>query len=190
MFRVEKLSGKISHAKADGSLAKGIEIHAYKLLKKLNNTKFYDSMPPLPYIMAILWVTIFPSLVHDKKRKMLHTCKKIAIDVEVDRVHRLVSKFAPPSNPQCIKRSWIVKSLNEFVRIGLAQNLTKVQDPLRGGQTAAAKVARRTGSKGAHAQPDDFRRGRHERQFAGCLYVSSCVVAVHKKSGLVKVVNA
>lgn len=121
LFRIKKLSGSISHAKADNALAKGLEIHAYKMLKELDGTKFYDSMPPLPYIMAILWVQVFPNLVHDKKRKRLHMHEKITIDVGVDRVHRLVSRFAPPSNPQCIKRSWIAASLDEFVRVGLAQ---------------------------------------------------------------------
>lgn len=121
LFKVKKLSGRISHARADNALAKGVEIHAYKMLKELDGTKFYDSMPPLPYIMAILWVQVFPNLVHDKKRKRLHMHESITIDVGVDRVHRLISRFAPPSNPQCIKRSWITASLDEFVRVGLAQ---------------------------------------------------------------------
>lgn len=121
LFRVEKLSGRISHAGADSALAKSVEIQAYELLKELDGTKFYDSRPPLQYIMAILWVQVFPKLAHDKKRKRLHMREKITIDVGVDRVHRLVSRFAPPSNPRCIERSWIAASLNEFVKVGLAR---------------------------------------------------------------------
>lgn len=123
LFWAEKLSGTISHAKVDTALAKGVSIDAYRLLKELGNTLFYDSRPPLPYIMSILWIHAFPNLVHDKRLKRLHKDKEILIDVEVDRVHRLVSKYAPRSNPQCVRRSWILASLDEFVGVGLAQKL-------------------------------------------------------------------
>lgn len=49
--------------------------------------------------------------------------KEIAIDVGVDRIYKLISKFAPPSNPTCIERSWIMASRDDLVRINLAQRL-------------------------------------------------------------------
>lgn len=164
LFWVEKLSGTISHAKVNDALAKGVAIDAYGLLEEHGSTLFYDSRPPLPYIMAVLWIHVFPNLVHDRRRKKLHKDKGVLIDVEVDRVHRLVSKFAPRSNPQCIKRSWILASLDEFVRVGLAQKLPEsrykiryvagIQRPMRWLVSLAAK-----GHKSGLRMPDESGEG-------------------------------
>ena len=124
-FFLQRSFGTILHKTAHGALAEGVTIGAYTLMRELDSTKFYDSRPPLPYIMAILWIQVFPNLVHDKKRKRLHANKKVVIKVGVGRIHRLASRLAPSSNPECVERSWIVASMEEFVRVGLAERTSK-----------------------------------------------------------------
>ena len=120
-FSLKKLFGTISHKKANGALGSGWTIDAASLTNELNGTRFYDSRPPLPYVMSMLWAHVFPNLVHAKKLRRLRTGVKVHVDVEVGRVHHLAAGLAPSSNPGCVKRAWIKDSLEEFARIGLAE---------------------------------------------------------------------
>ena len=120
-FFLKRTSGSMSHKKMHTTLGRGWSIDTHSMVKELDSTKFYDSRPPLPYVMSVLWIYVFPRLVHDKKLKRLQMNTEISIDVEVGRIHRLVSRLAPASNPGCVKRAWIKDSMEEFVRIGLAE---------------------------------------------------------------------
>lgn len=120
-FFLKRLSGTISHRKAHDAFGKGGSINAGDLMGKIASTKFYDSRPPMPYIMSVLWSQAFSSMVHAKKLKMLHMKAEVLIDVEVGRVHRLVSRLAPSSNPGCVKRAWVKDAMEGVVTIGLAE---------------------------------------------------------------------
>ena len=120
-FLIKRSFGKISHKKTHDAFGKGWSINASEMTNGLNNTKFYDSRPPLPYVMSVLWVNVFLNLAHGKKLKKLRMNAQVTMDVEVGRIHRLASRLAPQSNPGCVKRAWIKDSMEEFVRIGLAE---------------------------------------------------------------------
>ena len=120
-FLLKRSFGTISHRKAHDALGRGWSIDVHTMAGELNGTKFYDSRPPLPYIMSVLWIQVFPNLAHGKKRKRLRSNAEVPIDAEVDRVHRLASRLAPPSNQGCVKRAWVKDSMEEFVRVGLAE---------------------------------------------------------------------
>ena len=116
-------SGTISHKKTHDALGRGWSIDLLSLASDLDNTKFYDSRPPLPYIMAVLWARVFPSLTHGKKLKRLRMGMEVTIDVEVGRIHRLASMLAHSSNPMCVKRAWIKDAMEEFARVGQAKKV-------------------------------------------------------------------
>ena len=118
---LKRSSGTISHKKAHEALGRGWSIDAQALSNDLQATKFYDSRPPLPYIMAVLWVQVFYNLMHGKKLKKLLGNEEVYINVEVGRIHRLASKLAHSSNPGCVKKAWIRDAMEGFVRIGLAK---------------------------------------------------------------------
>ena len=120
-YSLKRSSGAISHKKAHEVLGRGWSIDAQALSNDLRSTKFYDSRPPLPYIMFVLWIQVFPNLLHGKKLKKLLGNEEVYVDVEVGRMHRLASKLAHPSNPGCVKRAWIKDAMEEFVRVGLAE---------------------------------------------------------------------
>ena len=100
-----------------------MSIDARNLTSEVDKTKFYDSRPPLPYIMSVLWTRVFFNLVHGKKRKRLRMSAEVSIDVGVDRIHLIASKLGPSSNPGCVKRAWIKDAMEELVRVGLAEKL-------------------------------------------------------------------
>lgn len=146
--------GTISHKKAHAALGRGWSIDAYSLMNKLNRTKFCDSRPPLPYIMSVLWFLVFPSLVHAKKRKKARMNKEILIDVDVDRIQKLASKYAHPSNPGCVKRAWVKDAMEEFARIGLAERTGRDEYRIRysaRGPRQAEWLVRVTASWSSHA---------------------------------------
>ena len=120
-FFLKRLSGTISHSKADDALGRGWSINAGDLMDKIASTKFYDSRPPMPYIMSVLWSQAFSGMVHAKKLKILRMKAEVLIDVEVGRAHRLVSRLAPSSNPGCVKRAWVKDAMEGLVAIGLAE---------------------------------------------------------------------
>ena len=123
--------GTVSRRKADEALARGWTIDADDLTSELDGVKFYDSRPPVPYTMSILWVQVFAGMVHSKKLKRLNVGAAVVIDAEVGRIHRLVSKLAPSSNPGCVKKQWIRDCMEEFVRIGLAEWTAKDRYKIR-----------------------------------------------------------
>ena len=121
LFLLKRTSGTISHKKAHDALGRGWTVDSSSLASDLDNTKFYDSRPPLPYIMSVLWTRVFPSLAHGKKLKRLRMGAEVTIDVEVGRIHRLASMLAHTSNPTCVKRAWIKDTMEEFVRVDQAE---------------------------------------------------------------------
>lgn len=120
-YSLKRSSGAISHKKTHDVLGRGWSIDAEALLKDFETTKFYDSRPPLPHIMAVLWLYVCPNLMHGKKLKRFRGNAEVCIVAEVGRVHRLASKLAHSSNPGCVKRAWIKDAMEKFVRIGLAE---------------------------------------------------------------------
>ncbi len=71
--------------------------------------------------MSVLWIYVIPRLAHGKKLKKIRANSEVQIDVDVDRIHRLASKLAHPSNPGCVKRAWIVDAMEGLVSAGLAK---------------------------------------------------------------------
>lgn len=75
------------------------------------------------YYYLLLWSRVFLGMIHGKKRKDMRRGRTVKISVTIERLHKLVSKFAPPSNPQCIKTSWVTAALDKFVAVKLARRV-------------------------------------------------------------------
>lgn len=120
-LHTKKVYGRLSIPDIDRVLAKGDALDMYGLLDELAPIKFYDSNPPIPYTMSILWSRVFLGMIHGKKRRDVRRGRTVKISVTIERLHKLVSKFAPPSNPRCIKTSWVTAALDKFVAVKLAR---------------------------------------------------------------------
>ena len=122
-FRTMIVHGRLSASEIEERLAEGSVLEAYEFLDELGGTKFCDSDPPAPYTMSILWSYVFSNMIHDAKRRDLFRGKIVKVKAEAKRVHKLISRFAPPSNPQCIKASWVTTALDELVGVKLAKKI-------------------------------------------------------------------
>lgn len=121
--RTRIVHGRLSIPEIEERLAKGDAVETYGILDGIAGAKFYDSNPPIPYMMSVLWSYVFPGMIHDAKRRSLFRGRTVKANAETKRVHKRVLKFAPSSNPRCIRMSWVATALDEFVRVGLAKKV-------------------------------------------------------------------
>ncbi len=135
-FTFENISGKFSDMYANEILKIGTP-RAMPLEDVMNynknfTVKFYDSPPPLPYMMMVLWDNIFPSIKTieqyiDEKGK-----KRQKFEVNIDFLtNELREKFSHNANhdsrqKKIPEKDWVKKAMDEFVRLGYAE--TKIDD--------------------------------------------------------------
>ena len=117
------MHGCLSVPTINKRLAGDGEHERYGLLGGVNAIRFYDSDPPVPYTMSVLWSHVFLNTIHGKKRRSMLQGRTVKIMVDIRRVHKLLSKFAPSSNPRCIKMSWVRSALDMFVDVKLAAKI-------------------------------------------------------------------
>jgi hypothetical protein len=118
---IKKEYGIISHPVLDNKLSNGLPVARYNINNEINQMKFFDSNPPIVYTMMIIWDHILKNFLDLKQIRELRGNKIVPIEVTVQKVHELLSKFAPQTNPNCIETSWVRDALSGFVEIGLAE---------------------------------------------------------------------
>ena len=115
---ITKVYGRIRHSKIDSKMsAQKCQIPMYKIIKKIDRMKFYDSDPPVEYTMAILWDHVFSKFIHGKKLQKMMDGEKVSISTNMDRIRKTIKAFAPRSNPECVRQSWIRKAMLWFEEI-------------------------------------------------------------------------
>ena len=120
---VRKDFGVIDHEKLDKALSDGIPKIMYNIGRDLDKVKFYDAKPPVIYTMMQMWDHIFSKYINSReKRTKMDNGQTVNIDLDVDKIYEKLSELTHDSNPNCLKKSWIIDALNEFVSIGLAES--------------------------------------------------------------------
>lgn len=122
---LEKAYGNISDSAMNESLRKGINMPLNRFMP-IYKIKFYDTEPPLPYLMCILWEEIIPQLANDED---LMIKKGHIIDIEVNCqkiTEMLQEQFALRINhddrqPDIPKKAWVKKALDKFEELGYAE---------------------------------------------------------------------
>lgn len=100
-----------------------------EVVEPLYRIKFYDTEPPLPLTMQILWDFIFTQIPKQKSFMASKGRKIIPIRINVHNVTILVrEQFGPPSNndvrqSKFPKTKWIRKALEKFVELKLAEKV-------------------------------------------------------------------
>ena len=128
-FSFERVCGKFSEERLNNLLKKGkpMPMPLEKVMQYNSNgaIKFYDSKPPLPYIMNILWQHIFPPIrtinqyVDENGKKQFET----NIQFLTQELH---DKFTHTDNhdarqPKIPETIWVKEAMDEFVRLGYAE---------------------------------------------------------------------
>ncbi|MFA7694085.1 MAG: hypothetical protein WCX63_00990 [Methanoregula sp.] len=129
-FTFERVCGNFSDERLNNLLKKGspMPMPLEKVMQYNTNgaIKFYDSKPPLPYLMNILWQFVFPSIrpinqyVDEKGKKQFET----NINFLTQELH---DKFTHTDDhdsrqPKIPETAWVREAMEEFVRLGYAEN--------------------------------------------------------------------
>jgi len=119
---IRKFSGKISNSKLEEKLTSGISYSMYNILEDIEKLKFYDSKPPEIYTMMLMWDFVFPRFVNSRQKyRDIAQNKTAELDITIDKIHEILSKFAPDTNPNCIEKNWIRTALDWFEEMGIVK---------------------------------------------------------------------
>lgn len=128
-FTFERICGNFSDEKLNKLLKKGspMPMPLEKVMQYNTNgaIKFYDSKPPLPYLMNILWHHVFPSIrtineyVNQNGKKQFET----NIDFLTQELHE---KFTHTDDydgrqPKIPDAGWVREAMEAFVQLGYAE---------------------------------------------------------------------
>lgn len=129
-FSFERVCGQFSDDRLNNLLKTGDpkSLPLEKVLQYNTNgaIKLYDSKPPIPYLMSILWQHVFPSIrtinqyVDENGKKQFET----NITYLTQELH---DKFTHTDDhdsrqPKIPDTTWVKESMDEFVRLGYAEH--------------------------------------------------------------------
>lgn len=120
---IKKESGAVSNSKLDDKFSNGVGVPRIKIINEINQMKFYDSRPPVLYTMMIIWDHVFKTFLNVHQSREWGRHRTIEVQVTVPELLGRLSRFAPESNPTCIRQKWIREALQEFIDVGLASSL-------------------------------------------------------------------
>ena len=103
----------------------GVPIPMRAILEAYSKSKIYDAMPPLAYLLNLMWENVFtPLAAENPKFQKLKTNSKLDIQIDVDDILKVLQdsfsfqcwhKDYPARQPLIPKREWIEKACQFFV---------------------------------------------------------------------------
>lgn len=86
-FHYKVVLGEVTEIGEDKKLVYGIQVPMSALLKEYARTKIYDGVPPLPYLVNLIWFhVITPLAAEDTKFESLRKNQNLEIAVGVDKI--------------------------------------------------------------------------------------------------------
>jgi hypothetical protein len=123
--------GNVSDADLDDRLHEGVPVPMQALVREYSMVKLWDSEPPLPYFLQMIWQDVITEKAAEKRPlATLQKRQKIEIEISVDQlVTELRDRFSfkalsPPGltgHPEIPKRSWVLRACEALVIAEFAQ---------------------------------------------------------------------
>lgn len=123
-FRIEY--GSLSDNSVNGKLANGVPVPMLVFIKTYSTIKIYDSEPPLPYLIELIWTNVvLRKASEDSKFEKLRTNQKIEVIFEIDKIiEELHQEFSFRSlygdnhdrQPKIPKKEWVVRACEQLVK--------------------------------------------------------------------------
>jgi hypothetical protein len=111
--------GKVSDPIHNEELRKVKKIPASILTSLFKDFKFYDTKPPLIYIMELIYDQVLPPLIEGDKKNYI-------IEMSAEDMRNLMQDLYLPNSinkqlGQIPKLEWVKEALNKFVEVGFAK---------------------------------------------------------------------
>ncbi len=123
-FRIEY--GFLTESFINERLGNGIEVPMFVFIGTYSTIKFYDSEPPLPYLIELIWENVvLRSASEEAKFEKLRKNQKIEVVLEVDSIaeelHQGFSFHMLHDNneerqPKIPKKEWIMRACEQLVK--------------------------------------------------------------------------
>jgi hypothetical protein len=131
-FFFRKEYGTFSYFKdVDARLEQGVQVPLDKLMLSYEKIKLYDSKPPLPYLLHLIWENVIMLRASDNEGfSALRKNSKMPIDITVDQiVDELHENYSFKSlnadngshQPKVPIKSWIKEAVNALISFKLAE---------------------------------------------------------------------
>lgn len=122
----QKVLGELTEKKIDDQLADGVSVPMDVFVKTYSTVKIYDSQPPLPYLMEIIWThVILPRAAETERFEKLRKNQKIDIVIDVDKIVEELHKgfsfhdlhgYIPDRQPKIPKKEWVATACDQLVK--------------------------------------------------------------------------
>jgi hypothetical protein len=122
----QKTLGSLTEASIDGRLADGVSVPMEIFVKTYSTIKIYDSEPPIPYLIELIWTNVVLRIASDNpKFQKLRKNQTIDVILEIDKIiEELYQGFSFRSlqgddsqrEPKIPKREWILKACEVLVK--------------------------------------------------------------------------
>lgn len=124
---LEKHYGEFSDDNLNERLRRVVAIPLETVLP-LYSIKFYDARPPMPYLLNILWIDIFPQFISEESNERefkKYPTIKLDVAVVTERLQKQFSHMRDDDRQQEIPRQdWIREAFEVLVRLKFARRLT------------------------------------------------------------------
>jgi hypothetical protein len=122
-FRI--IDGTLQNQSLNSRLRLGVDVPMEKLSRAYSEIKFYDSEPPYPYLLEIIWTSvILPLAVKDERFLHLMGVGKMEVKVEVEHIVKILYEnfsfkrlHSDESNqPMIPQKEWVLRALELLVK--------------------------------------------------------------------------
>lgn len=123
----QKLIGELTHEGINQRLDIGISIPMSVLLKLYSTIKVYDSKPPLPYTLFLIWEhVVVDKAQRDPKFLKLKRNQKIEITISIHEILNTLQNgfsfqlLSPDKQPKMPLREWIIEACEFLIKFDMA----------------------------------------------------------------------
>jgi hypothetical protein len=120
---LKKERGSMSVSSLDDRLRESVQIDIGLIISKYNDRKFVDHMPPLPYLLQIIWDHIFTGYAADSSPdgpSIQHGLTVSLSKVTRDLQDYYGSSSSGPRSPEIPRSVWVKKALDALVSFKMA----------------------------------------------------------------------
>jgi hypothetical protein len=121
----QKSWGSLTEKSLDVRLVDGVPVPMEIFITTYSTIKIYDSEPPAPYLMELIWTNVvLPTVSEDPKFEKLRKNQKIEVPLEIDTIiEQLHQGFSfcglcrdnPERQPRIPKREWVINACEMLV---------------------------------------------------------------------------
>ena len=122
-FRVEH--GSLRDQELVGRLDDGVQIPLDKVLQSFPNVRFYDSPPPMAFLLTELWMGIFPAMLEGAEYDEKYKATKFSASVqgvtdELQKAYGSETLYRDEQSVQFPRLRWIKEAFEKLVEFKMA----------------------------------------------------------------------